>query len=106
MVVRETWPEMEIHLSVLANTVNAAAAHFWKNVGISWVILSCELSLDQVYVLEERQRAGSYMSIEEDEHGTYVMNSKDLRGYSESGRSLYVGDVLSLDAARGLATPA
>jgi putative protease len=26
-----------------------------------------------------------------------------LRGYSESGRSLYVGDVLSFDAARGLA---
>ena len=26
-----------------------------------------------------------------------------LRGYSESGRSLYVGDVLSYDATRGLA---
>jgi putative protease len=26
-----------------------------------------------------------------------------LRGYSESGRSLYVGDVLAFDAARGLA---
>ena len=135
-------------------------------------------------MIEESQREGSYMPIEEDEHGTYVMNSKDLRaiehvkrlvdigvdslkiegrtkspyyvartvqsyrhaindavagraldpallgqleglanrgytsgffqrhtpeatqnylrGYSESGRSLYVGDVLSFDAARGL----
>jgi putative protease len=26
-----------------------------------------------------------------------------LRGYSESGRSLYVGDVVAFDAARGLA---
>ncbi|MBK9572077.1 MAG: tRNA 5-hydroxyuridine modification protein YegQ [Rhodoferax sp.] len=268
MMVRETWPEMEIHLSVQANTVNAAAVRFWKSVGISRVILSRELSLDQVeqirqdcpdtelevfvhgalciaysgrcllsgyfnhrdanqgsctnscrwdyktvpgvvdasgdilaplqatereregersevYMIEEGQRPGSYMPIEEDEHGTYVMNSKDLRaiehvrrlveigvdslkiegrtkspyyvartvqsyrraiddavagrelnpallgqleglanrgytsgffqrhtpqetqnylrGYSESGRSLYVGDVLSYDAARGLA---
>ena len=264
MLVRETWPEMEIHLSVQANTVNSAAVRFWKSVGVSRVILSRELSLDQVaqirqecpdteievfvhgalciaysgrcllsgyfnhrdanqgtctnscrwdyktqpavvdasgdilappaaaerarsevYVIEEGQRPGSFMPIEEDEHGTYVMNSKDLRaiehvqrlveigvdslkiegrtkspyyvartvqsyaraiddavagreldpallgqleglanrgytsgffqrhtpeetqnylrGYSESGRSLYVGDVLSFDAARGLA---
>lgn len=262
MMVRENWPEMEIHLSVQANTVNSAAVKFWKSVGVSRVILSRELSLDQVaqirqecpdtelevfvhgalciaysgrcllsgyfnhrdanqgsctnscrwdyktlpgvvdasgdilapqaaaqraevYMLEESQRPGSYMPIEEDEHGTYVMNSKDLRaiehvkrlveigvdslkiegrtkspyyvartvqtyrqaiddavagreldpallgqleglanrgytsgffqrhtpestqnylrGYSESGRSLYVGDVLSFDAARGLA---
>jgi putative protease len=137
------------------------------------------------YLLEESKRPGEFMPIEEDEHGTYVMNSKDLRaiehvqrlveigvdslkiegrtkspyyvartaqsyrraiddavagkplnpellgqleglanrgytsgffqrhtpqetqnylrGYSESGRSLYVGDVLSFDTARGLA---
>ncbi len=268
MMVRETWPEMEIHLSVQANTVNSAAVKFWKSVGVSRVILSRELSLDQVaqirqecpdtelevfvhgalciaysgrcllsgyfnhrdanqgsctnscrwdyktqpgivdasgdvltsqaaaereaqaphsdvYMIEEGQRPGSYMPIEEDEHGTYVMNSKDLRaiehvkrlveigvdslkiegrtkspyyaartaqsyrqaiddavagreldpallgqleglanrgytsgffqrhtpestqnylrGYSESGRSLYVGDVLAFDTARGLA---
>jgi putative protease len=272
MMVRETWPEMEIHLSVQANTVNSAAVKFWKSVGVARVILSRELSLDQVaqirqecpdtelevfvhgalciaysgrcllsgyfnhrdanqgsctnscrwdyktqpgvvdasgdilapqaaaereredaqamersevYVIEEGQRPGSYMPIEEDEHGTYVMNSKDLRaiehvqrlveigvdslkiegrtkspyyvartvqtyrqaiddavagreldpallgqleglanrgytsgffqrhtpestqnylrGYSESGRSLYVGDVVAFDAARGLA---
>ena len=265
-IVRETWPEMEIHLSVQANTVNSAAVKFWKSVGVARVILSRELSLDQVaqirqecpdtelevfvhgalciaysgrcllsgyfnhrdanqgsctnscrwdyktlpgvedasgdilapqqaahreqsrsevYMIEESQWPGSYMPIEEDEHGTYVMNSKDLRaiehvqrlveigvdslkiegrtkspyyvartaqayrqaiddavagreldpallgqleglanrgytsgffqrhtpestqnylrGYSESGRSLYVGDVLSFDAARGLA---
>jgi putative protease len=268
MMVRETWPEMEIHLSVQANTVNSAAVKFWKSVGVSRVILSRELSLDQVaqirqecpdtelevfvhgalciaysgrcllsgyfnhrdanqgsctnscrwdyktqpgivdasgdiltsqavaerergneraevYMIEEGQRPGSYMPIEEDEHGTYVMNSKDLRaiehvkrlveigvdslkiegrtkspyyaartaqsyrqaiddavagreldpallgqleglanrgytsgffqrhtpestqnylrGYSESGRSLYVGDVVGFDEARGLA---
>ncbi len=139
----------------------------------------------KVFMMEEANRQGSYMPVEEDEHGTYVMNSKDLRaiehvrrlveigvdslkiegrtkspyyvsrtvqsyrqaiddavagrelnpallgqleglanrgytsgffqrhtpqetqnylrGYSESGRSIYVGDVLSYDPARGLA---
>ena len=28
---------------------------------------------DQVYMIEESQRAGSYMPIEEDEHGTYCL---------------------------------
>ena len=311
MLAREAWPDMEIHLSVQSNTVNSATVRFWKSVGIARVILSRELSLDQVamirqecpdtglevfvhgalciaysgrcllsgyfnhrdanqgsctnscrwdyktlpavldasgdaltpaaarqqscgcgsaggsgnasgggcasgaagapgstaskslapelasmleeasrppsqvYLLEEAQRPGNFMPIEEDEHGTYVMNSKDLRaiehvqrlveigvdslkiegrtksayyvartvqayrkaiddavagrgldpallgqleglanrgytsgffqrhtpqdtqnylkGYSESGRSLYVGDVVAFDAVRGLA---
>ncbi len=30
-------------------------------------------------LLEEEKRPGSFMPIEEDEHGTYIMNSKDLR---------------------------
>ena len=31
MLVRERWPEMPIHLSVQANTVNAAAVSFWQS---------------------------------------------------------------------------
>jgi putative protease len=31
------------------------------------------------YVLEERTRPGELLPIEQDEHGTYVLNSKDLR---------------------------
>ncbi len=174
MMVRETWPEMEIHLSVQANTVNAAAVRFWKSVGIHRVILSRELSLDQVeqirqdcpdtelevfvhgalciaysgrcllsgyfnhrdanqgtctnscrwdyktrqgvvdasgdvltttdtaqqihdlvrdkvYLIEEQNRPGSYMPIEEDEHGTYVMNSKDLRAIEHVRRLVEIG---------------
>ncbi|MCF8159404.1 MAG: tRNA 5-hydroxyuridine modification protein YegQ [Polaromonas sp.] len=179
MMVRETWPEMEIHLSVQANTVNSAAVRFWKTVGIHRVILSRELSLDQVaeirqacpdtelevfvhgalciaysgrcllsgyfnhrdanqgsctnscrwdyktkkgvvdasgdvltqhaagtreqeaierapeadqvYMLEESQREGSYLPIEEDEHGTYVMNSKDLRAIEHVKRLVEIG---------------
>ncbi|MFQ5443760.1 MAG: U32 family peptidase C-terminal domain-containing protein [Nitrospinales bacterium] len=31
------------------------------------------------YFIEETQRPGEFMPIDEDEHGTYIMNSKDLR---------------------------
>jgi putative protease len=34
---------------------------------------------DQVYLIEEASREGELMPIMEDEHGTYIMNSKDLR---------------------------
>lgn len=33
MMVRERWPEQEIHLSVQANTVNYAAVKFWQKNG-------------------------------------------------------------------------
>ena len=48
MMVREKWPEMPIHLSVQANTVNYATVKFWQREGIERIILSRELSLDEV----------------------------------------------------------
>ncbi len=48
MMVREKWPEMPIHLSVQANTVNCAAVKFWQKMGLTRVILSRELSLDEI----------------------------------------------------------
>jgi len=33
----------------------------------------------QVFLLQEQERTGELMPIYEDEHGTYIMNSKDLR---------------------------
>jgi putative protease len=168
MMVRERWPEMPIHLSVQANTMNYASVKFWQQLGIKRIILSRELSLDQVeeirhecpdmelevfvhgalciaysgrcllsgyfnhrdanqgsctnacrwdyklkpaaedlsgdiqlagntdpahpvYLLEEAQRPGSYMPIEEDEHGTYIMNSKDLRAVEHVERLVRMG---------------
>ncbi|ACS86486.1 prephenate-dependent tRNA uridine(34) hydroxylase TrhP [Musicola paradisiaca] len=169
MLVRENFPQMPIHLSVQANAVNWATVKFWQQMGLSRVILSRELSLeeieeirtqvpemelevfvhgalcmaysgrcllsgyinkrdpnqgtctnacrweykvqegkeddvgnivhihepiavtqvdptlgigaptDKVFMLEESQRPGEYMSAFEDEHGTYIMNSRDLR---------------------------
>ncbi|WP_028994088.1 tRNA 5-hydroxyuridine modification protein YegQ [Azonexus hydrophilus] len=167
-MVRTQWPEQVIHLSVQSNTVNWAAVRFWQKVGVSRVILSRELSLDEVaeirqqcpdielevfvhgalciaysgrcllsgyfnhrdpnqgtctnscrwdykvstsdgaplppgqpvnfysspeqeILLEERQRPGELMPIEEDEHGTYIMNSKDLRAIEHVHRLTEIG---------------
>ena len=54
MMVRERWPEMPIHLSVQANTMNYAAVKFWKSLGVERVILSRELSLDEIDDIRQR----------------------------------------------------
>ena len=168
-LVRETWPDMPVHLSVQANTVNFAAVRFWKKLGVSRIILSRELSLDEVaeirqecpdielevfvhgalciaysgrcllsgyfnhrdsnqgtctnscrwdykikpgtenaagdvqfnahtsnpagkvWLLEEQERPGELMPIEEDEHGTYIMNSRDLRAIEHVQRLVEIG---------------
>jgi U32 family peptidase len=164
-MVRETWPDQAIHLSVQSNTVNWAAVRFWKKLGLTRIILSRELSLeevaeirqqcpdielevfvhgalciaysgrcllsgyfnhrdpnqgsctnscrwdykvstsdgqpmqapvhmqrnDQEILLEEKMRPGELMPIEEDEHGTYIMNSKDLRAIEHVQRLVELG---------------
>lgn len=159
MMVREQWPDLEVHLSVQSNVMNYQAVKFWQMAGVSRVILSRELSLDEIgeirqhcpemelevfihgalcmahsgrcllsgyfnhrdpnqgactnscrwdykvkavtkdewgnetpapevekpeikpiqYVVEETNRPGVQHAIEEDEFGTYIFNSKDLR---------------------------
>jgi len=39
MMVKEKFPQQVIHLSVQANTINYATVKFWKNAGISRIIL-------------------------------------------------------------------
>ena len=46
---------------------------------------------DQVYLLEEKERPGQLMPIMEDEHGTYIMNSKDLRAVEHVQRLVEIG---------------
>lgn len=195
MMVKEKWPDTEIHLSVQANTTNWATVKFWQKAGISRIILSRELSLDEIekirqecpdmelevfvhgalciaysgrcllsgyfnrrdpnqgtctnacrweyktheadmdpntgearaipigmdfnldhirenadahfestcgsgprhpkanaiYLLEEKARPGELMPIMEDEHGTYIMNSKDLRAVEHVQRLVDIG---------------
>jgi len=188
MMVREKWPDVPVHLSVQANTVNYASVKFWQSLGLSRIILSRELSLtevedirqrcpdmelevfvhgalciaysgrcllsgyfnhrdpnqgsctnacrwnykmhdgeendagdvqkiefdafaamkeqesfpeidktprhpqaDEVYLIEEANRPGELMPILEDEHGTYIMNSKDLRAIQHIQRLVDIG---------------
>ncbi|CAM3772949.1 tRNA 5-hydroxyuridine modification protein YegQ [Parendozoicomonas haliclonae] len=53
MMVKERWPETEVHLSVQANVVNFATVKFWAQQGVSRIILSRELSLDEIQEIRE-----------------------------------------------------
>jgi len=46
---------------------------------------------DKVMLLEETKRPGEYMEAFEDEHGTYIMNSKDLRAVQHIERMVKMG---------------
>ncbi len=54
MMTREAWPDMPVHLSVQANTVNYATVKFWQSIGIKRVILSRELSLDEIEEIRQK----------------------------------------------------
>lgn len=53
MMVREHFPEMQIHLSVQTNAINWATVKFWKDYGLSRVILSRELSLEEIEEIQQ-----------------------------------------------------
>ena len=178
MMVRDEWPDLPIHLSVQANAVNYKSVEFWQRMGLTRVILSRELSLDEIeeirqqcpdmelevfvhgalciaysgrcllsgymnrrdpnqgtctnacrwsyqahdaketpegdviavdpaviqpainsdnqpvpdiLLLQEKNRPGEYMPAFEDEHGTYIMNSKDLRAIEHVERLTQMG---------------
>ena len=46
---------------------------------------------DRVFMIEEAKRPGEYMTAFEDEHGTYIMNSKDLRAIAHVERLTQMG---------------
>ena len=46
---------------------------------------------DSVFMIEEAKRPGEYMTAFEDEHGTYIMNSKDLRAIAHVERLTKMG---------------
>ena len=190
MQVREKYPEMPLHLSVQANTTNYWSVKFWQKIGVERIILSRELSLDEiaeirqecpdielevfvhgalciaysgrcllsgyfnhrdpnqgtctnscrwdykvhdtntdemgdvrllkdfnfqaaqynadaafegingqqrhpmankVFLIEEANRPNEFMPIMEDEHGTYIMNSKDLRAIEKISQLIEIG---------------
>lgn len=157
-IVREQFPDVEVHLSVQANNTNWAQAQFWSTLWIKRIILSREISIKEMkeihehvpdmeleafvhgaicmaysgrclisnylsnrdpnqwtcshscrweykvfkdekseaeletvtgrpedyeeltgnFYLDEKERPGEFMEIDEDQYGTYLMNSRDL----------------------------
>ncbi|UUA75033.1 U32 family peptidase C-terminal domain-containing protein [Cellvibrio sp. QJXJ] len=53
-LLREAFPSVPLHLSVQANTMNWAAVKFWHALGISRIILSRELGLDEIAEIKQR----------------------------------------------------
>lgn len=93
MLIKEQWPDMPIHLSVQANAVNWASVKFWHNFGLSRVILSRELSLEEVG--EIRQMVPE-MEIETFVHGSLCI--------AYSGRCLLSGYFNRRDPNQGTCT--
>ena len=55
MMARERYPDINMHLSVQANCMNWQSVKFWhKSLGISRVILSRELYIDEVREIKQR----------------------------------------------------
>ncbi|MDX9714563.1 MAG: U32 family peptidase [Dissulfurispiraceae bacterium] len=47
-IIRKKMPLMKIHVSTQANTTNKASARFWQDMGASRIVLSRELSIDEI----------------------------------------------------------
>ncbi|OBW91795.1 tRNA 5-hydroxyuridine modification protein YegQ [Gallibacterium salpingitidis] len=95
MLVREHFPDMPIHLSVQANAVNWASVKFWHQMGLTRVILSRELSLDEI---AEIRRQVPDIEIEVFVHGALCM--------AYSGRCLLSGYINKRDPNQGTCTNA
>jgi putative protease len=93
MMVRENFPEMAIHLSVQANAVNWATVKFWQQQGVERVILSRELSLDEI---EDIRFHCPEIELEVFVHGALCM--------AYSGRCLLSGYINKRDPNQGTCT--
>ncbi|BGI50805.1 MAG: tRNA 5-hydroxyuridine modification protein YegQ [Arsenophonus endosymbiont of Ceratovacuna japonica] len=93
MLVKETFPTIEIHLSVQANAVNWATVKFWKQIGLSRIILSRELSFEEIY--EIRQKVPD-IELEIFVHGALCM--------AYSGRCLLSSYINKRDSNQGACT--
>lgn len=95
MLVREHFPNIDIHLSVQANAVNWATVKFSKQLGLTRVILSRELSLEEI--AEIRQQVPD-IEVEIFVHGALCM--------AYSGRCLLSGYINKRDPNQGTCTNA
>jgi len=93
--VKERHPHAVIHLSVQANVMNWAAVKFWYKCGVSRIILSREVSIEEIKQIKD---AVPEMELEAFVHGAICM--------AHSGRCLLSNYFQHRDANQGLCTNA
>ncbi len=140
-LIQNNFENIPLHLSVQTNTMNYSSVRFWAKNGISRIILSRELSINEIaeirehcpdielevfihgalciaysgrclmsgyfnhrdanqgtctnacrweYVVKEKNK-NEWMALEEDEHGSYLFNSKDLCGLKHLEKLIKIG---------------
>ncbi len=90
-VIREAVPDMNIHISTQASTSNYAACMQWYKLGASRIVLSRELSLDEI--TDIRRRIPADLQLECFVHGAVCV--------SHSGRCLLSDYMTGRSANRG-----
>jgi putative protease len=144
-LAKEKAPDLTIHLSTQANTLNKYTVKFWYDMGVKRVVLARELSLKEIkeikdfvpemeleafvhgamcisysgrcllsnylagrdsnrgecvqscrwnWEIREKLKGGEYLTLEEDERGSYILNSKDLN-MSENIKDLKESGIMS-----------
>ena len=92
MLAREMLPEKEIHISTQACSVSAADCRAWHALGAKRVVLSRELTLDEIKAI--KANIPEDLEIECFVHGSMCI--------SYSGRCLLSGHIVGRDANRGM----
>jgi len=90
-IVKETVPNMEVHISTQANNTNHMTVKFWGNLGASRVVLARELNFKEIK--EIRDNIPEELELEAFVHGAMCM--------SYSGRCLLSNYMANRDANRG-----
>lgn len=90
-MVKQTIPNMEIHISTQASTTNSVAANFWYNLGAKRVVMAREMSFNEIKEL--RDNTPQDMDIEAFVHGAMCM--------SYSGKCVISNYTTGRDANRG-----
>ncbi|MBR4636016.1 MAG: U32 family peptidase [Clostridia bacterium] len=88
---RRVVPDLPLHLSTQANTLNSEAALFWHEQGISRIVLARELKLSEI--AEMRRRLPETLELEAFVHGAMCV--------SYSGRCLLSNYIAGRDSNRG-----
>jgi len=91
MTAKEVVPDLEIHLSTQANSVNWKSASFWHKQGVKRIVLARELSMKEI--TELREKLPESCEIEAFVHGSMCM--------AYSGRCLISNYMTGRDSNRG-----